>query len=55
MRAIVARFRRDESGATSIEYALIATIVCVGIIASFIAIRDGVNDKFNNVTTVLSR
>ena len=55
MRTIVARFGRDESGATSIEYALIATIVCIGIIASFIAIRDGLNDRFNNVSTVLSR
>jgi pilus assembly protein Flp/PilA len=55
MRASVARFARDESGATSIEYALIATIVGIGVIASFIAIRDGLNDQFNNVSTALSR
>jgi Flp pilus assembly pilin Flp len=55
MRAIVARFARDKSGATSIEYALIATIICVGIIASFMGIRDGLNGYFNNANTVLSR
>ena len=33
MNTVVARFVKDESGATAIEYGLIAAIVAVGIIA----------------------
>ena len=55
MRSIVARFAGDESGATSIEYALIAAIICLGIIASFAGIRDGVTARFNNVSTAIPR
>ena len=32
MKTFVARFAKDESGATAIEYGLIAAIVGVGII-----------------------
>ena len=55
MRAIVARFANDESGATSIEYALIAVIVSLGLIVGLGAIRDGLNNHFNNVSTELSK
>ena len=35
MKSIVARFVKDESGATAIEYGLIAAIVGVGIMPAW--------------------
>ncbi len=55
MRAFVTGFLRDETGATAIEYALIAGIVGLGIIVGISAIRDGLNVQFNNVNTELSK
>lgn len=55
MHAIIARFLRDRSGATAVEYALIAGIVCIGIIAGISAVRDGVNVQYNKVSTELSK
>ena len=43
-----------QSGATAIEYALIAAIVAVGIIVGFTNLRDGLNTLFNNVKTSLT-
>jgi pilus assembly protein Flp/PilA len=54
MTIIVTRFWRDDSGATAIEYALIAGIVGLGIIVALGALRDGLNNIFNNVKTPLS-
>jgi len=50
MKSIVTRFVRDESGATAIEYGLIAAIVGIGIIVGLGALRDGLNDLFNNIS-----
>ena len=45
----VARFVKDESGATAIEYGLIAAIVGIGIITGLQSLKDGLNGLFNNV------
>ena len=55
MTAFVTRFLNDESGATAIEYGLIAAIVGIGIIVGLGALRDGLNNLFNNVKTQLSK
>jgi pilus assembly protein Flp/PilA len=55
MDAIIARFVKDESGATAIEYGLIAAIVGIGIIVGLGALKDGLNNLFNNVKTQLSK
>jgi pilus assembly protein Flp/PilA len=55
MRAILARFAQDENGATSIEYALMAGIIALGIIVSVSALPTALNGFFNNVSTNLSR
>lgn len=55
MKAVIDRFKRDQSGASSVEYALIATIIGIGIIVSVGGIRDGLNDYFNNVRTALEK
>ena len=51
MNTVVARFLKDESGATAIEYGLIAAIVAVGIIIGLQNLRDGLNTLFNNLKT----
>jgi pilus assembly protein Flp/PilA len=55
MKAILIRFAKDASGATAIEYGLIAAIVAVGIILGLGNLRDGLNTLFNNVVTNLAK
>jgi pilus assembly protein Flp/PilA len=55
MKNIVARFAKDESGATAIEYGLIAAIVGVGIIVALGNLRDALNTVFGNVETELKK
>jgi pilus assembly protein Flp/PilA len=51
MKTVFARFVKDESGATAIEYGLIAAIVAVGIIIGLQNLGDGLNTMFNNLKT----
>jgi pilus assembly protein Flp/PilA len=53
MTGLLSRFAADDSGATAIEYGLIAAIVAVGILVGLDAVRDGLNGVFNNVNTKL--
>jgi pilus assembly protein Flp/PilA len=55
MKTVVTRFAEDQSGATAIEYGLIAAIVGIGIIVGLGALRDGLNTLFNNVVTNLNK
>jgi pilus assembly protein Flp/PilA len=55
MKTFLARFAQDESGATAIEYGLIAAIVGVGIIAGLGNLKDGLNDLFGDVQTELGK
>ncbi len=48
------RFVHDESGATAIEYGLIAAIIGVGILASLSNIRDSYNAIYNKINNGLS-
>jgi pilus assembly protein Flp/PilA len=50
MRTMVGRFLADESGASAVEYAVVAGIVAIGIIVSVGAIRDSLNDIFNTTS-----
>ena len=54
MKTVFTRFVKDESGATAIEYGLIAAIVAVGIIIGLQNLRDGLNTMFNNLKTQLT-
>ena len=45
---------KDESGATAIEYGLIAALVAVVLIAALTSMGTGISDKFNDVTTALN-
>jgi pilus assembly protein Flp/PilA len=54
MQNLFARFVKDESGATAIEYGLIAAIVGVGIISSLKPMANGLNALFNKVNSNLT-
>ncbi len=43
------RFLQDESGATAVEYGLIAALIAVGMIAGATAIGDQLNNRFDSV------
>jgi pilus assembly protein Flp/PilA len=47
------RFLKDESGATAIEYGLIAALVSVVIIATLSLLGNNLNATFNAVATEL--
>jgi pilus assembly protein Flp/PilA len=49
----IKRFVQDESGATAIEYGLIAALIAVGIIAAARSLGSQIGDTFNTVTTTM--
>jgi pilus assembly protein Flp/PilA len=49
MRKRVFEFIRDACGATAIEYALIASLIGVAIIAAAALVGTDLNSTFNNV------
>lgn len=49
MPQIAIRFVTDESGATAIEYGLIAALIAIAIIASVGALGTAISDKFTYV------
>ncbi len=53
MKTLFARFAKDESGATAIEYGLIAALIAVVIIGSLQLVGTSLIAKFTDVTTAL--
>ena len=53
MKTLFARFVKDESGATAIEYGLIAALIAVVIITTLGIIGTRLNTKFQAVSTGL--
>ncbi len=51
---IFSRFLKDESGATAIEYGLIAALVGVALIVALGNLEDGLSTLFNSIGTTLS-
>ena len=49
----VARFMNDESGATAIEYGLIAAILGVGIITVLKSVKSELNATFSTIESEL--
>ena len=54
MKSLFARFVLDESGATAIEYGLIAAIVSTGIVVSLQTLKSALNTTFNSASTTLT-
>ena len=53
MKALLKRFARDDSGATAIEYGLIAAGISVAIIAVVSGVGSKLNTTFTSVQTAL--
>jgi len=53
MSKFVSRFMKDESGATAIEYGLIAALIAVVIIAALTMVGNGLDTKLTEVGTSL--
>ena len=51
MSKFVTRFLKNESGATAIEYGLIAALIAVVIISAVTALGATIKTKFNAVVT----
>lgn len=51
---IFARFAQDESGATAIEYGLIAALISVGIIVAVTTIGNNLENVFNTIGNALN-
>jgi pilus assembly protein Flp/PilA len=51
MTKFVSKFMSDESGATAIEYGLIAALIAVVIISAVTALGSTIKTKFNAVVT----
>lgn len=54
MSKIFARFMKDESGATAIEYGLIAALISVALIAGATTLGNSLNTQFNNLSSYLN-
>jgi pilus assembly protein Flp/PilA len=53
MKNLLARFAKDESGATAIEYALIAAGIGLAIITAVNALGTVISSKFDAIKTSL--
>ncbi len=53
MKNIIARFVKDESGATAIEYGLIAAGISLAIITVVNTLGGTLNTKFTSINTSL--
>jgi pilus assembly protein Flp/PilA len=49
MTNMLKRFIRNESGATAIEYGLIAALIALAIVAGAGALGDNLGDRFNDI------
>jgi pilus assembly protein Flp/PilA len=54
MKNLIARFAKDESGATAIEYGLIAAGISVVIIGAVQALGGKLNGVFTGITSALN-
>jgi pilus assembly protein Flp/PilA len=53
MQNLIKNFVNDESGATAIEYGLIAALIAVAMIAGATQLGESIDDKFQDVSATL--
>jgi pilus assembly protein Flp/PilA len=54
MKTLVKRFASDESGATAIEYGMIAALIAVAIIATLRTVGTSLTAKFTQISNNLN-
>lgn len=55
MMKLIAKFKKDESGATAIEYGLIAALISVAIIGGSTAVGSSLNNLFSGISGELDK
>lgn len=55
MLRLINRFRNDESGATAIEYGLIAALIALAIMVGATQLGNAINSKFSNIADTLEK
>ena len=53
MKTLFYRFLRDESGATAIEYGLIAALIATALISGMTAIGEAINNNMDSTANHL--
>jgi pilus assembly protein Flp/PilA len=53
MKSLIARFVKDESGATAVEYGLVAAGISVAIIAVIQGLGNNLRTAFTGVSSIL--
>jgi pilus assembly protein Flp/PilA len=54
MNTLVTRFVKNESGATAVEYGLIAALIATGLITAMGYLTTGLSDAFTTIKTKLN-
>lgn len=54
VKALIERFRSDESGQGLVEYVLIIALVAIGLVAVMLIFRNSIGNTFTNVTQTLN-
>jgi pilus assembly protein Flp/PilA len=54
MTKLVSRFLKDESGATAIEYGLIAALISVALIAGASSLGNSLSNTFGNLSKTMN-
>ena len=54
MKSLFNRFAKDESGATAIEYGLIATLIAVALIVGATMVGTSLNKVFTSISSKIS-
>jgi pilus assembly protein Flp/PilA len=54
MTHLVNRFVNDQSGATAVEYGLIAALIATGLIVAMGYLTDGLSSAFTTIKTKLA-
>lgn len=54
MSAFVTRFLKDDSGATAIEYGLIAALIAVVLVGALTAVGTSLSGAFNKISSDVS-
>ena len=52
MLSLLNRFRRDESGATATEYAMLVVFIALGIAIGAQLLGNGINTLFSNIASL---
>lgn len=55
MKNLVSKFAKDESGATAIEYGLIAGLIAIAIIAGGRSLGQALNTKFSDISKEVAK